>query len=85
MHLKMDVESLLEPGHNTVIPLKRNLRVRSDWTLAKRRRSAARPWEPRCAGCEPTPMFDVLPGAQSFARAARRSRHRLRSEHDKGG
>jgi hypothetical protein len=35
MHLKMSVESLLEPGHNTVIPLKRNLRMRRQRALAR--------------------------------------------------
>ena len=37
MHLKMDAENLLQPGHNTVIPLKRNLRMRSQRALGAKR------------------------------------------------
>ena len=35
MRLEGDIENSLQPGHNTVIPLKRNLKTRTDRALAR--------------------------------------------------
>ena len=39
----------------------------------------------RCLGREPTPMFDVLPGAQSVRSHRKKKPTQASSEHDKGG
>jgi hypothetical protein len=81
------LKSLLQPGHNTVIPAveaKSQDEERQDaWREAMALGGAT--GGSRCAGREPTPMFDVLPGAQCVRAHRKKKPTQASSEHDKGG